>query len=300
MWKQIEKPKTVAVTKSLAAEFYNMETLPRDRPLSERRILVYQRILANHEFRPVTWASAYCKETDSVYRVNGKHTSTMIFGIAENGGDLPKDFYVTIERYECDTMEDVAKLYSTFDSALSSRTANDIIQSFASTAKELKEVAKKTFGLVVAAASFDKWGLHYHSRPAAERAELLLDNIDFAIWANDILFPSEATGQKQRDGAHIWRAAIVAAMYSTWKKAKSDSEKFWIEVRDESGIHGSPSRALAKFLVRSQARTIMKSAKETVTFKEMYVKSIHAWNAFRKGSTTDLKYYSNAKLPAAV
>jgi hypothetical protein len=38
---KLEKPKTLAVTRQLVNEFLNMEALPRDRPLSERRLAFY-------------------------------------------------------------------------------------------------------------------------------------------------------------------------------------------------------------------------------------------------------------------
>lgn len=57
MWKMMEKPKTVLASPSLVKEFVEMEPAPHDRPLSERRMQVYQRILKAGNFRPVTWAS---------------------------------------------------------------------------------------------------------------------------------------------------------------------------------------------------------------------------------------------------
>src|SRR4051812_22803639 len=109
-WKLTGRPKTQKVTKALAKAFVDMEAAPHDRPLSERRLQVYEKLLYMGEFRPVTWASAYCVETGETYRVNGKHTSIMLSGL-----EVLPDFFVTIEEYECDTLQDVAKLYSTFD-----------------------------------------------------------------------------------------------------------------------------------------------------------------------------------------
>ena len=93
-WKLVEKPVTFKVTKKLAREFAEMENCPHERPLSERRLMVYEKLLKAGNFRPVTWATALCKETGMMYRVNGHHISTMISGL-EN---IP-DFYVIIERY---------------------------------------------------------------------------------------------------------------------------------------------------------------------------------------------------------
>lgn len=59
-WKYLEKPRTVLASKHLVAEFFEMEPAPHDRPLSERRMQVYERILKDGSFRTVTWASVHC------------------------------------------------------------------------------------------------------------------------------------------------------------------------------------------------------------------------------------------------
>jgi hypothetical protein len=48
----VEKPKTVRVTLALVREFVEMDPVPGDRGIKERRLMVYRRILAAGEFRP--------------------------------------------------------------------------------------------------------------------------------------------------------------------------------------------------------------------------------------------------------
>lgn len=55
-FKLVGKPVTLQVTRELAEEFVNMDPAPHDRPLSERRLQVYERLLNEGRFRPVTWA----------------------------------------------------------------------------------------------------------------------------------------------------------------------------------------------------------------------------------------------------
>src|SRR5262252_2702873 len=105
-WKLIGKPQTVKVTRKLAQEYATMDPPPHERPLSERRLAVYEKLIRQGHFRPVIWATARCKETHGTYRVNGQHTSTLLSGLE----DIP-EFWAVIERYQCDTLEDVAKLY---------------------------------------------------------------------------------------------------------------------------------------------------------------------------------------------
>lgn len=301
-WKLIGKPRTQKVTKFLATQFAEMDPAPRDRPLSERRLQVYQRILKEGGFRPVTWASAVCKETGGVYRVNGKHTSVML----STASPLP-DFYVTIEEYECDTLEDVAKLYGTFDSNLQSRSARDIYLSFASTVKELVGLPDRTISLAVAGMSMHLTGSGTpgsKSRDqAADRAELLLEHPDFVVWINNILTSGSAARSKQEGRAqsrHLLRQPVVAAMMGCWQKNKIQATEFWAAVRDETGARPDlPDRKLARYLTVTGVDSGGGSRRlRPVTPREMYVKCIHAWNAWRKDEPTELKYYADKDVPA--
>jgi hypothetical protein len=290
---KLEKPKTLAVTRQLVNEFLNMEALPRDRPLSERRLAFYRKQLAEGSFRPVTWASAYCEETDTIYRVNGKHTSTLLSGI----DPLPKDFYVTVERYSCLLLEDVAMLWATFDSSVATRTGNEIIASFASTVPEFVGVKQKTLSLSVFAASYQKWDIDFYNESrVAERAELLLDHVDFVLWLDTLLFPKDGNVGRAK---HLRRGPVVAAILGTRLSSEESSDAFWRHVRDEDQAQGLPTRVLAKWLseVTFKNHHAGKAGKKVVLFREMFVRCLHAWNAWRTNTRTNLKYHPNAPIP---
>lgn len=288
-WNLIGKPSTQKVTKKLAVTFADMEASPQDRPLSERRLQVYRRLLAEGKFRPVTWASAICTETGGLYRVNGKHTSVLL----ASTNPLP-DFYVVIEEYECDTLSDVAKLYSTFDSSVQSRTAHDIYLSFAGTITELAGLRQTLITPVVTGIAFYRAGadrLVYDRTQPAERAEHLLDNADFALWLQNLI---GGVGNRYQ---HLKRKAVIAAMYGCYEKSKLAATHFWAAVRDEDGASpGCPDRMLGRWLLTSTL-----SAKQTrapkATDREVYVKCLHAWNAWRNKTVTNLRYFQDAPLP---
>jgi hypothetical protein len=294
-WKQIEKPRTVIASKALVKEFAEMEPAPYDRPLSERRLQVYERILRNGEFRTVIWASAVCVETGAVYRVNGKHTAVLL----SKQDPLP-EFHVTVERYQCDRLSDVAKLYNTFDSNLSSRTVSDINAAFAATLPEIRGVPHRMVNLAVGAVASAKWSEGELRRiPPAERAEELVDNTDFVLWLHSFLPAVSGSGPHR----HIVRLPVVQAMYSTFRKAKNDSDKFWRAVKEEDAPdRDDPSRVLARYLVRVAMGggrvSGLKEGKKLVTGREIYVKCLHAWNAWRKGETTALNYHPKSPVPA--
>ncbi len=294
-WKMSEKPKTVLASKSLVDEFANMDPAPYDRPLSERRMMVYERILKAGNFRVVTWASVHCLETNCTYRVNGKHTSLMLSKL-----DKIPEFYVTLERYSCETLKDVGRLYNTFDSNLSSRTTSDINAAFASTISEFKGVPLRLINLTVAANAYLKWSSNDLRRvSSAERAEQLMDRVGFVSWLQKVV-PTTGfhTGSLTK---HLLRSPVAAAMMATYDKAPRIAEQFWIAVRDESfPDRDDPTRALARFLVRAALASgdaRHGPEKKMVGFQEMYVKCIRAWNASRTGEPTSLQYRAKDPLP---
>lgn len=297
-WKRSEVPETVLASRALVDEFYTMDKVPYERKLSERRIDVYTRILNNREFRPVTWASVACRETGNTYRVNGQHTATMLHRI---DGKLP-ELFVTVERYVADTLHDVGSLYNTFDSGAASRTTGDINMAFAATVPELSGIQSRFINLVVSAASFHQWSeQELRKVPQAERAELILENISFAKWLADII--PGGKGRKHVANRILCRAPVINAMMITYRSKPRIATDFWEAVRDETEDQGTPTRLLARYLltsVLSGGRSGGKTgagADKIASSREMYAKSIHAWNAWRAGEPTTLRYVATAPVP---
>jgi hypothetical protein len=298
-WKLIGKPRTVKATRSLAKQYMEMDPAPHDRPLSERRLAVYQRLLRDGSFRPVAWASAICKATDGVYRVNGKHTSTLLAGLPE----MP-DFYVVLEDYEADTLEDVVQLYATFDSKMQSRTASDINMSFAATVTGLQHVCRQTINTLVAGLAWHYFGEHANTtHQPAERAELLLDHVDFGVWFDRLLSGTEAEQSRTHiPYRHLARQPVCAAMLACWMKSQTDCKTFWLAVRDETGASPNlPDRRIGKYLALAKANLGRGAlGARPVPPREIYAKSISAWNAWRRKESTNLNYYAGKPLPEAV
>jgi hypothetical protein len=240
-----------------------MDAAHIDRPVSPRRLELHEQTLKKGEFRRVSWARAYCKELDGWYRINGKHTATVF-----SKQDMAKyDVEAIVEEYECDTVEDMAKLYGTFDSVLSSRKTGDVNHAIAQSIPELREVKSPV--------------------------------INFVLWVNRLL--NDVGWEKS---IHIRRMPVIAAAYATFLKSMKAATEFWNSVRDMSDPDPeSASRKLALFLVQmklSQGRTKGIPERFRLTPREFYYKSISAWNAWRKGAKTELKYFASAKIPTAI
>lgn len=304
-WKLVGKQKTVRVTRPLAAKFATMEPAPGDRPLSERRLLVYQRALAEGRFRPVEWATAYCKETGGTYRVNGKHTSTMLSGLAK----IP-EFYATIQEYECPTLRDVAELYATFDASIQSRTARDVYLSFASTVPELRNLPPRLIstvasGMAMHLANGDRTGGRQWGQ-AVERAELLLEYTDFCEWWCRVVSAGEENNGRGHDGRRkgqmLIRQPVAAAMMATYIVDRTKASEFWCAVRDETGGKNNlADRVLARYLRDTAVDTAKnRTAKLLADSRAIYSKCLTGWNAWRAQRPTDLKYYADKPVPEAV
>lgn len=290
-------PESEKVTQALAIKFRDMDPVPNDRPLNPKRVEAYRKMLAAGLFRPVQWATVYCNETQGTYRVNGKHTSNL-FSEYEN---LPQTVHATIEHYHCDDLDDVARLYATFDSRTQLRTASDINRAFAAVDPELQEIPSRIVNMCVTAIAYATYGETFHQKAAAERAECLLEDANkvFIQWVFEVL--SSYTDSTR----HMCRAPVVSAMHMTFQKSRKASSEFWLAVRDGTGrTPKTPDRVLHRFLlsksIGSGGGKVRGGSKAICGSREMFVKCLHAWNAWRRCTTTDLKYHAQAKIPAAV
>lgn len=290
MWTQIDKPVAVKMSHALAKEFRDMEPCPHDRPLNDKRVRLLQAKYDSGEFRSCVWAKCYCEETKKWYRVNGKHSSNMF---AEMNGKLPKghSIFVLVEQYTCPTLEDVAKLYSSFDSRSSARSANDIYRVFAATNSHISDISAKIVNNCVGAIAFATYEHTVGSTTPETRAALMLENVAFVRWV--------AALTHGQDAAHVLRVPPLAAAFKTWQKNAKDATAFWEAVRDGSGTNfRSPDRVLNKYLLKTKVGANgARGEREIANRHEMYVKCIHAWNAWKRNETTALNYYANAKTP---
>lgn len=289
-WKKIEQPKVCKLTHRLANEFAGMTPAPNDRPLSAIRSKRLESEIVDGRFRTCEWASAYCEETKQTYRVNGKHTSTLF---SQLNGEAPKDTYIIVERYHCETVQDVAALYATFDKRDSVRTPADINLAFAACDERFVAIPRRILQLAVTGMAFSQWETSYMSRPCEVRAALLLEHPEFVLWLADIMLGVDAI-------KYLRRGPVSAAMFATWSKDREQATKFWTLVRDAS--HESPqhvTRVLREHLIENPLRAAGNSRGPTGV-RAMYVRSLHAWNAWRKGSKARLKYAPEDPTPTVI
>lgn len=293
-WKLTGHPKTQKVTKNLAEKFANMESIPGERPLSEVRLRVYEKIIKDEGFRPSEWVACFCRETGVTYRVNGQHTSVLMSGL-----DPLPELYVIISYYECDSLRDVSKLYSTFDSKVQSRNISDINRSFASCVPRLVGVDQRTLNLCAGALTYADVQDEYRRKfQPQERAEKLLEYSDFVIWVHNLVRSSNSTNSSLK------RMAVFAAMFLCYRKHPNLATEFFTAVRDETGLTPEcPDRKLGRYLlITSSVKSRRYGGYEHMRIpdREFFVKVLHAFNAWRKDEKTNMTYYKDKPIPQVV
>lgn len=283
--------KVVRATPALIEEFSTMTMAKQDRPLKPQLLASLRAKVLKGEFLSTTWAAAKCNQDGRTYRVNGKHTSTLF---SQMNGELPKGTEVTLERYECDTLEDVAALYARFDPRGSVRSHGDINRIYQSTCEELEGVQTKIFTNCVTAIAYAENETAYSSVPAEVRASNAVKHKDFVLWVQDLF------GGESKEARHLLRSPVIAAIWKTYNKNKEAAGKFWKLVKTGDGLPGCPTRKLERLLLSSSismGRGATHRKQVSLGQREMYVKCIHAWNAWRTNKATDLKYHADAATP---
>lgn len=297
MWRCIRKPDVVQVNRQVAKQMYEMPTVIQDRKLDEKRLRDHKSSLLDGSFRTPEWATCYCQETDTTYRVNGKHTSLLLSTI-----DPPSALYVTIQRYTADTYQDVVDLYLTFDRKIVSKRTADINRVVAVSLPGLENAPSTVVDVIVSGLAWHKWQERYPSIDPFVRACELRSNVEFALFAACLL----DSGKTRRP---LLRQGVLAAMQETFIKNEDRALVFWTLVRDDTGPSPeSPDRKLARFLLVTPVGNGGGSIKAKVekkkaaTTREIYCKAIHAWNSWRRGERKQILKYmgDDVRLPAAV
>jgi len=151
----------------------------------------------------------------------------------------------------------------------------------------------KIGSLVVGAAA------HGKNFTANQKVELLKHHQKFGKFLYRLIGISENGGNVALEASHMRRLPVVYAILQTFTKSQDASDTFWRQVRDGEGLRRSmPTYKLRNYLLTHNygfGRGAL--GVKVSTFHEMTSKCITAWNAYRKGVATDLKYYISKEIP---
>lgn len=286
MYKKIAPYKTVLATKKLISEYRNMEKLGHERPLSELRLKVYREILKRGDFRPCIWAKAFCRENERTIRVNGQHTSHLLHEFIDRKEEIP-EFYVTLGEYVCDTLEDVSRLYTTFDTNEATRNITDINRAFAGFKPELRDVPGRILNVCVSGIAFHQFKDGMWVVKSADRAEEVLEHVPFVLWVREILGVKGDNDTRIKMYAAMKRMAVASAMFATWEATRGNREDkashFWDCVREISETNNCPTHRLAHFLYDFKVTQTRDCREGGSDYKRIYYTCCKAWNYWVAG-----------------
>lgn len=285
---QLIRKKMEEITPEKAAALLEFNTYTGQRPQREKHIKVLCDAINKGLFTTGVisvakqgWNGGY------LMLANGQH---QCISVIETG----KPITAVVEEYNCKTPEEFALLYRQYDNN-ATRTLDEI------TLPEARALGlnwgKQVIKTVMTGIGFLEGhnGVHKNIR-----VESLKKYVDEGNFVNDIL-----SCVKSPESRHLRRGAVVAAMIVTFKKNHGDAETFWEEVRDGENLKGnSPSLKLRNYLMTTNTaigRGVNAPALTAAASNiEIYAKCIIAWNAYRRGDSTALKFFANKETPKPV
>jgi hypothetical protein len=295
-WRLV-KHSITTITPKLAEKFNSMDPPPpRDRAIKKHRTKHLQKCIDSGTFRPPTWAFVVCRATGKTYRVNGQHTSSIYHEMFSNKRNVTP-VSVTIEEYECDEIDDIPSLYSTFDNHASVRTAYEINQITAGTRPALIDVIPTMINVCVTGMTYGTWKERFSAHDAEEKAGLIVDNVEFILWYADLM-----ENKIDKRMAPLRRGGVVGAMFNTWKINPAAADKFWREVKNESGPNPEDqTRRFMRWLQETRQRIHNPNPDyEGTSIRQNYSVSILYWNHHHDGVPTIVRYQSKRPIPDPV
>lgn len=223
---------------------------------------------------------ATCRFGEEKYLINGQHCVHMAMLT-----DCEVDCF--LEEWEVQSREEIALRFSQYDGNRV-RSARQIANVYAFESGQ--SWPKGVPGLCASAIAFSKYGEQYAAKMKKdERGHLLLAHTDTVNAVSNLLF-----GENRE--RFLLRVPVVAAIIKNLILSNDGTEDFWSGVRDGDNLpKGGPQIKLRDYLKDSQ-----RNARGSASAREIHVKCIHAWNAWRRKTSTDLKYHSDCAIPKAI
>lgn len=264
------------LTPEKAKEYLELNTYEGQRPLKTERVTnLIERIMSGR-FRSAEIGIAHFEGKRIL--VNGQHQCTAII---KTGREVQSN----LNHHYCKTAEDLATAFSEYDQPDQTRSVREVIRAYRVAAKI--DCSDGCANQCSSAIAWCEYGPLFQSKIRREhRAGLLFGKDGIIAFVNDVFYsvPTE-----------IRKIPIIAAAIKCFQKCPDDAMSFWVSVRDGEMLKKSdPAYKVRKHCEQEGCCAGRPNARET------HVKCIHGWNAFRRGTTTNLKYYIDADIPEAV
>jgi len=287
IYRQVRK-----LTPPTARELLEINVYEGQRKLRQNNLSSIETLMKRGEFTTGKIGIAILRHKKN-YRLlmNGQHISTLVSNL-----NITVD--VMWEEALCKNDVDVAHYFASFDT-LGARNSSNILGAI-KVALDL-DWPNRILSLVAGATMMADNGRAGMKTPYYLQ-NLLVKNQSFGNHLLTIL-RGDANGVCEKRLKFLLRKPIAFAILTTYKIDEGDSLKFWSVVRDGIELKkDDPRKKLRDYLLQTTFCFThgASSSRKVSTYHELISKCITAWNAYRKGDRTDLKYYRDKPIPRAI
>jgi hypothetical protein len=278
---------TKPITQALAAEFNGMTPSPTERDLSPGRVEhLDAKMKAGHV---LSFHRATAKLGDTVYRMNGQHSSDML--VALNGA-FPENAVAHIDHYEVDSIDGLALLFRQFDDRKSSRAPLDISGAYQCLHPTLRDLPRSYAKLAVESINWyngqiAKINGEGHATDVALKGDEVYTLFSAEKHHDFIIFIAKMLSIKTPE---MLRKDVIGAIYATYLKAKdTDNEEivewvkeFWrsVAVGDTGAMEeDDPAMVLDQWLTAAKNKQFANPPASL----HYYIACVLAFNAARDG-----------------
>lgn len=271
------------VDKTRALQWLELNTFESQRALRESHVSYLAKKMVRDEFRTGEIAFATFPDKTS-YLMNGQHVLHAII----KSGKVVENF---VELFTCDDTEDLSRLFRQYD-CNPIRTINDMVK---------VEVDVLGLGWPYRIANLIVGAIfRLEKKTSSTNRNIKVDSLRRHLPEGHFivgLFGGRDSGRI------LSKIPIVAAIIQTWKKDQEDSFDFWKGVKDGEMLKKDmPQWKLREFLIRTTFNrgSVGSYQYKNASAKEIQCRCVIAWNAYRRGKSTNLKYHLDKPIPAAI
>lgn len=297
--------RNVEVTPDWAAHYLKFNTYEHQRAVRVLHVDELAEKMKDGRFRFGEIAFGILSPGKKSVMVNGQHQCNAII---KSGETVP----CILEKYRCLSAMDLADLFRQFEYL--PRSVTDMVKAKAGGLG--LEWPVQISSLVVAAATIDhvakgakgarkafstsggvKGGKTFLSKE--QKVGLLELYLKEGTFMYEIMsFVDGKIVPSNKNARHLQRAPVAYVMFLTMRKNAQQAATFWVNVRDgENLTKDMPEMRLREFLMSVNSHATPYSYR-TVKQHEYIYKCVTAWNAFRKGLSTTLRYSPSKDIPA--
>lgn len=278
---RLKEKKTIMLNRELATWLLEqVEDFVAERPLRQRHVNYLAEQMERGSFLPEQVTIVVCELPDGrMVRMNGQHTS---WAILEFKDEEAKAYEVNFMTYEADTEEDMRRLYASLDRG-TPRTQDHVVRSYLVGSEHFGGLNGREIKMLSGGFAWYYWPMsHDRGKHGGDDIAVLLstDYLDLALRVAEVV-----KGLDKKRDAHLYRVAVIGAIFATVLKAPKIAAEFWARVADGLGLDSAqdPRYKLREFLISTAVRSQsgVSAGKRAVPGEDMYRACIAAWNAHR-------------------